>query len=163
MKRISSRKKSKKPSKTESCTYSIEILDWELPYSFSINSNKKMIEGPFWEHMNLKLTGRFVYPEKLINSTIEVILIGDRRQVSMVATPENYQQYEPKAVGGLTVRGKQREFIGSIPFDVLNNMSSQFQAGGIKFFVLDGQPLYRGSADIKSIHFSKDFIVDEWT
>jgi hypothetical protein len=95
----------------------------------------------------------------LAKSTIESTLIGDRRLVSVVANPENYRHYEPSVVATLKVRGKQREFFGSIPFDVLNNISFLLQAGKNKFLVLNGQPLYRGSADIRSINFSKDFIV----
>lgn len=161
MKRKSSRKKSRKPSRTESCTYAIEILDWELPYSFSVNFNKKMIDGPFWEHLHLTLKGKFVHPEKLANSTIESTLIGDRRLVSVVTTPEKYDQYEPISIGKLTVRGEQRESFGSIPFDVLNNINFQLQTGGIRFLVLGGQPLYRGSTDIRSIRFQKDFTEED--
>jgi hypothetical protein len=154
-------KKRKKPSRNELEIYSIKILDWELSYSFSVNFNKEIIDGKFWEPLHLRLMGRFVHPEKLVNSTIEVTLIGDRSLVSVIENPEKYRHYEPSAVGTLKVRGKQREFFGSIPFDVLNNMSFLLQVGKIKFLVLDGQPLYRGSAPMRSISFQKDFTAED--
>ena len=155
------RTKSRKPSETESVTYSIEILDWELPYFLSINKTKDIIDGPLWEHLDLRLVGKFVHPEKLASNTIEGTIIGDRRKVSVVATPENYSQFEPNSIATLTVRGKQRELLGSMPFDVLSNISFLLHAGKIKFLVLNGQPLYRGSAAIRSMRFQKDFTEED--
>lgn len=162
-KKKSSCKQSKKPTRTESCIYAIEILDWELPYSISINLNKKSrpVDGPFWEYFHLTLKGKFVHPENLANSMIESTLIGDRRLVYVVSTPETYDQYDPISIGKLTVRKGQRECFGSVPFDVLNNISFQLQVGKIRFLVLGGQPLYRGSTDVRSIRFQKDFTEED--
>lgn len=146
-----------KISKNETCTYAIKILDWEVPYFFSANINKKLIDGPFWEHMDFKIIGKLIHPEKLVEKNIEVIIIGDRKLVPTVETPEKYYQFEPSSVATLTVRGKQRELLGSIPFDVMGSISFLLQSGKIRFIVLHGQMLYRGKAEIKSIRFQKDF------
>lgn len=145
----------------ESCEYCVEILDWELPYSYSVNFNKKLIEGPYWEHMDLRLIGKMAHPEKLTDENMEVVIIGDRRQVSMLEKPEDYQEFEPHSVGVLTIRGKQSEFLGSIPFDILNTISFLLQSGEIKFLVLHGHGLYRGKAEIRSIKFSRDVDPEE--
>lgn len=149
-------------ARSESCTYCLEILDWELPYSFSINSTKKIVEGPYWEHASLKIKGKLVHPEGLADKIIEVVILGDRRLIPVLANPEKYDQYSPKAVGFLTIRGKERELICSIPFDVLSNIGILLHAGQIKYLVIDGHPLYRGTTDIRSINFSKDFVLEDW-
>jgi hypothetical protein len=160
MKKRESRK-SKRPSKREECIYCIEILDWEMPYSLSVNRNKKIITGPYWEHINLKLTGKLFQPEKLSERTIQIDILGDRTKETVLEYPEKYE-YEPKAVGTLTARGKITEFLGSVPFNVLLTISLLLWAGKIKILVLSGQSLYRGSTDITSIHFQKDYNPEDW-
>jgi hypothetical protein len=54
-----------KSTKRETCSYIFEIKDWEFSYSFAVNHNKNIIEGPFWEHTDLKVKGKLAHPEKL--------------------------------------------------------------------------------------------------
>ena len=79
----------------------------------------------------------------------------------IIENPENCY-YEPKAVGALVIRGKQRDFLGSVPFDILQSICFMLQHGKIKFLVLSGQSLYRGNADIKSIYFEKNYNPEDW-
>lgn len=155
-------RRKRKGARSESCTYCLEILDWELPYSLSINSTKRIAEGPYWEHTSLKIKGKLIYPERLADNIIEVTILGDRRLIPVLSAPEKYDQYLPKAVGFLTIRGRERELICSIPFDVICNIGILMHAGQIKFLVIDGHPLYRGATDIRSINFSKDFVLEDW-
>lgn len=138
-----SRKKIGRPPIKESCVYAIEIVDWGMPYHFSVNRNKKVMDGPFWEHVDLQISGKFIHPEKLSNKTISVHMLGSRKLVSLVKKPEKYGSYEPNCVGGLTVRGDHGEFIGSIPFDALHNICLLLQAEQVKYLMLSGPPLYR--------------------
>jgi hypothetical protein len=111
--------------------------------------------GPYWEHTSLKMKGRFLYPEKLAKP-IQIIILGDRKKISALEKPEECR-YEPKAVGGLTVRGKESEFLGSVPFDAIQTLCLLLQAKKLKYIILSGEVLYRGSADIFSMHFQEHF------
>jgi hypothetical protein len=145
----------------KSWTYGIEILDWEMPYFFSIPPKKDIVWGPFWEGTSLKIKGRLFQPEKYADKIIEININGDRRLVPIMSDAVSHD-YEPKAVGGLTIRGKQSEFLGWVPFDVLQSLILLLHAGKINFLILGGLPLYRGSADIKSIYFEKDYNAEDW-
>jgi hypothetical protein len=159
-KRSGTRKK--RPSKPESCTYSIEILDWGFPYYISVNYNKKLFDGLYLESRTLKLIGKLLAPKKLSDKTIDITISGSKSLAHALEHPEEYDK-EPTAVGGLEIRGEHREFYGFIPFDIMNTIILTLQSEKIKFLVLDGQPLRYGSADIKSIDFSKDYNPDDWT
>jgi len=155
------RKKGRKSTQEQSCTYYIEILDWELPYSFSVNRHKDFFTGPFWEHMSLKLRGKIFRPEKLADKDLEIDIIGDRRYILLLQDPES-KDYEPKGIGMLTIRGKQSECSTWIPCDILHPLAFLLNEKKIKFLILSGQPLYRGSADITSIYFEKEFNPEDW-
>ena len=62
--------------------------------------------------------------------------------------------WKPRCVGAITLRGEQREFIGSLPFDSLPFLSSLHEAGRIKFIDLYGKLPSYGSADIRSVRYS---------
>lgn len=147
----------KQPAKRESCTYVIEIIDWDFSYMLSVNNNKKFLDGPYWEHTDLEMRGNIVYPEKLVGKEINVTIMADRMKARIMAKPEDYDQFEPKAVGGLTIRGKQSEYLGSVPFDAYQTLCPMLSAGKIKYLVLHGHALYRGDADIRSISFQEHY------
>jgi len=155
------RRRGRKSILDKTCTYCIEILDWELPYSFSVNRNKDFISGPFWEHMNLKLKGKIFQPEKLFDKVIEVNIIGDRRYIPLLQDPES-KDYDPKAIGMLTIRGRQSECSSWLPFDVLQIFAFLLKEEKIKFLILSGQHLYRGRADITSIYFEEHYDPADW-
>jgi hypothetical protein len=149
------RTRRKKPVRREECTYVIEIEDWNLSYSLSLDRYGKMSAGPYWEYTSLEMKGTFVHPETLAKP-IQVIILGDRDKISALEKPEEYR-YEPKAVGGLTVRGTESEFLGSVPFDAIQTLCQILQVRKLKYLVLSGQVLYRGSSDIFSMHFQEYF------
>lgn len=149
--------KKKKSAKREEWTYVIEIKDWDFSYSLAVNRMRDMIEGPYWEHTDLEVKGNIVRPEKLADREIVATIMADRRETRVLNKPEDYDQVEPKAVGGLTIRGKQSEYLGSVPFDAYQTLCSMISTGKIKYLVLSGQSLYRGDADIRSISFQAHF------
>ncbi len=146
--------------KYDTATYVIEIIDWNLSYFFRLTGDLKDMPWPFWEHSSLDLKGKFLHPDELINRDIEVTILGDRRYVHILEHPTEPTQ-EPKAIGGLTVRGKQSEFIGSVPHDALQTLVLLLNAGKIKVIEIAGKALYRGSADIHSIRFEKEYSPEE--
>ncbi len=94
--------------------YHIEILEWELPYSYSVNRYKELVDGPIWEHMSLRVKGKFLKPDKLAEKMLDLNLLGDRRLAEALRDLEKFnRQWEPNSVGTLTVRGESREYLGS--------------------------------------------------
>ena len=156
------RKRSGRPP-MEEITYGIEIIDWELDYSFSVDKDQRVTGGPYWEHKSFKINGKLIHPDKLSGENIEVTILGDRSLIPLVQEPEKYHQVAPKSVGSLRIRGKQRDFLGWIPFDVFNNIIFLLQTDNIKFIILNGPPLYRGSSGIRSLRFSNDFTKEDWS
>jgi len=146
----------RKTSEEEKCSYAIEIMDWEVPYFFSANMNRHLIDGPFWEHMDFKIEGKVIHPKKLGGKSVDIIIFGDRQLVPILEEPNKYQRFDPRSVVTLAIRGKKREFLGSIPFDVIGSIISLLQYGKFKFIVLYGQVLYRGRAAITSFHLQKN-------
>lgn len=142
--------------------YIIEILEWEAPYSFSLSLDNDIDPGPYWEHIEIKIQGKFIKPQKLAGKELELCFLGNR-QISSVMNDykENYN-WEPKAVGGLSVRGERREYIGSLPFDAFPLLSNCFSAGKFKYVILHGQSLRYGSADIRYAHFQLQYDEEEW-
>ena len=52
------KKRKRKKKEPENETYEIEVEDWETAYHFAINTMPKdLIEGVYWEHSKLILTG----------------------------------------------------------------------------------------------------------
>ena len=108
-----------------------------------------------------KPEARIIQPEKLADKVIEIKVIGDRRYIPFLEDPES-RDYDPKAIGMLTIRGKQSECSVWVPFDMLHLVASLLLHDKTKFLILSGKPLYRGGADITSIHFEKDFDPSDW-
>lgn len=149
------KKKTKKAKslKRESCTYVIEIKDWDFSYMFSVNNNKKVLDGPYWEHADLEMKGKLLHPEKLKDKEIDVTVMATRRDARIMNKPEDYEQCEPKAIGTLTIRGKYSELLCWVPFDAYQMLCSMLAAEKIKCLILHGEALYRGDAHIRSITF----------
>jgi hypothetical protein len=147
----------KKSIKKETVSYVIEITDWDFSYSFAVNQVRKLIDGPFWEHSDLKVKGKLLQPEKFIDKEIEVTIMASRRDTIVMNKPEDYHKSEPTAVGMMTVRGKQSELLCWLPFDAFQPLCTMFNAGKVRYIILGGQALYHGSADIVSMRFQSDY------
>lgn len=155
--RKKSSKKGRRSRFKEEVTYAIEMRDYDFSYSFSVNwlRDRDTIEGPYWEHTDLEIKGKMIYPDRLTDREIKVTIMGNRSETRVLNKPEDYHNFEPKAVGTLTIRGKQSEFLGWLPFDAFQTICSM--TARIKYLMLTGQSLYRGSADIRSMRFQEHF------
>lgn len=144
------------------CSYCIEIVDWEVPYSFHLGRIDLVSEGPFWEHASIIIAGNFVFPKKLAGKDVKVSILGDRMMARALDSPDDFDDYEPKALGVLTVRGAQREYLGSLPMDVFPQISVLLGNGAYRYLDLHGQELYRGKSDIKSLRFEREIDPDDY-
>ena len=66
--------KTKKEKPEKEC-YEIEVEDWEVYYHFGLNTAPKdLIEGVYWEHSKLTLTGKILSPpvKKASKARIEI-------------------------------------------------------------------------------------------
>jgi hypothetical protein len=140
----------------EYSSYPVEVIDWEISYSLSLPGNKKLEPTPFWEHLSLKIDGNILHPQKLAGKSINLHIIGDRRDTDVMEHPDKYD-FEPNRVGTLTARGDKIDYLGSIPFDAFSILATLLSAGKIRIVNLHGKVLYRGNASITSISFNRDF------
>lgn len=155
-KKTGSKRKKKKTRRIESATFVVEILDWNVDYSFSLDKEQRIKGGPYWEYTSLKIMGRLVSPEKLLDRTIDITILGDREKDWAVEKPSECN-WKPISVGGLTINKSYSEYLGSIPFHAIQLLVTLLQAEKTKYIELTGDALYRGSASIRSMHFEKEY------
>ncbi|MFH1703557.1 MAG: hypothetical protein ABIB41_09050 [Nitrospirota bacterium] len=157
--RKKSSKKGRRSRYKEEVTYAIEIRDYDFSYSFSVNwlRDRDTIEGPYWEHTDLEIKSKIIYPDRLTDKEIKITIMGNRSETRVLNKPEDYHNFEPKAVGTMTIRGKQSELLCWVPFDAFQMLCSMLNTGKIKYLMLHGQALYRGAADIRSVSFQEHF------
>ena len=154
-------RKTRKRVREEHCTYIIEVVDWETSYSFTVNRNDRFFAGSYREHLHLEIKGTLRYPFKFDGKDIRVLLLGDRKLTSHLAS-EEYLDPQPQSVGCLTIRGEHRDFNAFFPFDAVPVVNSLLQAKQVRFISLSGKALFRGSASIDYVHFMRDFNPEEW-
>ncbi|MBC8316507.1 MAG: hypothetical protein H8E41_01280 [Desulfobulbaceae bacterium] len=142
--------------------YILEIDSWDSPYSFGINITRHLSEGPFWEFSSINISGNFILPEKISGKDITISLYGSRDFIPYLNSPQKYDDYEPKSIGHLTIRGKQRNGHAFIPVDMFSFIMSMLSDGRFKFLKMNGHALYRGNASIRSVSFHQEYDVDEW-
>jgi hypothetical protein len=138
------------------------MLDWKISYSLHLDNERKFYFGPYWDHACLHIIGNFIYPDKLIAKNIEMRLLGDRRDSKTLNNPDSHLDYERKCIGGLTVRGETREYLGSLPFDTFSLIVNALSTEKLKYLILIGYILKYGSADIFSVHFEEEFDRESW-
>ena len=161
MSKISKVKKKRKSKKIEYCSYVIRIVDWTTSYSLYTDPKERFGFGPYWEHGSLEIMGVVLAPAKLQDRKIKVEFLADRRLPAILSGSEK-AGYEPRCVGGLTARGQRTEYLGSLPADVFQTLPGLLQAGKLKFIMFEGHTLYRGTADISSVHFDREYDPDDW-
>ncbi|MEN8136171.1 MAG: hypothetical protein ABFS18_11645 [Thermodesulfobacteriota bacterium] len=155
------RRKVRQPKK-EFELYIIEIDSWEAPYFFGVNFNKDIIDGPFWEHASVKISGKFIQPGKIEEKAVSISVYGDRDITPCLTDPVKYDEYKPKAVGTLTVRGKLRDGSAWFPIDILPVIISMLGAERYRYIAMQGHALYRGHANIRSVSFHQEYDEDDW-
>ena len=158
---LKTRGKKNKPGR-EYTAYCIEIKDWGTPYSLYLNTDKKFWGGPYWEHVELKIRGDFIYPDKFAGKSVEVFFLGDRQKTQMLNAPAKYDDYKPLCLGSFTLRGEKREYLGSLPIDSFPTIIGSLAANKYKFLIFYGYKPRYGSAEIFSIHFYEKFAKEDW-
>ena len=141
-------------------SYTIEVQNWDLTYSFGLNNIPKFIPGSFIESLDLKIMGMILQPKKYEAKEIKVTFVGDRSLISKITEEENFET-KPNGIGSITLRGEQREFLGFLPIDVLPTVDSMLESKRIRFLTLYGSALTRGHAYIKYLHFLKSYEPEE--
>ena len=72
------KKRKTKRKKAEKEYYEIEVADWEVYYNFGLNTAPKdLIEGVYWEHSKLILTGKILSPVVKKASKARIELASD--------------------------------------------------------------------------------------
>ena len=74
----------------------------------------------------------------------------------------NSINYEPKGIGGLTARGKEATYIGSLPHQSFGLVLTMLQAGKIKYVILNGNALRYGHASIKGLTLTGESDPDDY-
>ncbi|OPX99883.1 MAG: hypothetical protein A4E60_02596 [Syntrophorhabdus sp. PtaB.Bin047] len=154
------RTRRKKVKTRESCQYAVETLDWGLDYSLSLDPQHKISAGPYWEYAHLKVNGRFVEPQRLLDRAIDVIILGERHIGFAMEKPLEVT-WQPRAVGGLTVSKSMTDCYISIPFDALTLIAGGMEHGRVRFVTFFGEALYRNKADIRSVSFERSYVPEE--
>ena len=160
--KVSKKRKTKKTKKQiEYCQYIIKIQDWNVSYSMRLDVEGRWSYGPYWEHHDLEIIGLGLAPERVKDKTIKLTFMADRRYPAFIAGIQE-AGYEPRCLGGLTVRGQVNEYLGSLPADIIQTLPFLMQAKKILYIMLTGTVPYRGSADIKGIHFDHEYFPEDW-
>jgi hypothetical protein len=152
------RRKRQRKTVDEYCSYVVEIQEWELTYSLGLNPNPKVFSGQYSESLHLKIKGSIRLPEKYSDREMVSTFIGDREIFPM----KNDSDFKPRCVGAITLRGERREFLGALPFDSLPIVESLMETRQIQFLDLYGLIPKHGHADIRWIHFFKNYDPSEY-
>jgi hypothetical protein len=159
-KKQTAKKARPKRPKEEYTTFIVEVMDWELPCSFSINHNSKHYPSPYSEHLHMHIKGIIREPKKYGGKEIDLTFIGDRSIIPEINNRSS--DYKPNRVGTIIMRGEYRNYIGSLPFDSLQIIAPMLESKRLRYLELHGPSLYRGEAATRSIHFFKDYDPEEW-
>ena len=79
------RKKKKTVETYES--HAVQIIDWKVDYSLSLDKDSRIAEGPYWEHCSLDLKGEFLGPKKIKGREVSIGFLGDRGLDQAMAKP----------------------------------------------------------------------------
>ena len=80
----------------------------------------------------------------------------------MLIAPDKYDDYKPLCVGTLTLRGERREYLGSLPQDILPMIIGTLAANKYKYLIFHGYTPRYGTAEIFSFHFDEEFDEEGW-
>jgi hypothetical protein len=143
----------------EYCTYIVEITDWDLTYLYSLDEDK-YATYPYSEYLNLEVRGIIREPEKYAGLEMSSTFMG-KRELILHENNRSFTERKPIGVGGLTLRGKYRQFLGSLPYDSIPVIASMLDSKRIQYFHLHGLKPHYGHATIKSIYFFRNLDPEE--
>ncbi len=139
----------------ETESYLFEIVDIAPTYSFHVG-NDRFEPGAYGEHLHIELTAKCLRPRKFEGRETAFVFIGTRELIAETQAIPRTGAY-PNGVGTLTFRGKQSDYLGSLPYDAANTLPLMVLAAGYKFIYLSGPRMFRGSSRIGSSSFYRHF------
>jgi hypothetical protein len=92
------RRTSKRPTPNYQSFY-IEIEDWEPSYSFALEESKYR-EGPYWEHLELTITGLLLSPQRVKDCDVKLVLLASREDRRVLEQSPS-EDWKPLNVGVL--------------------------------------------------------------
>jgi len=141
------KKKQTKKTKQEDSVFVIEVQAWDFSYSLSVDHNKSIVEGQYWEHSALVGKSKLLHPSKFGNREIELDIMPSRLETQVLNNPNDYEKSEPLGVGSLSLRGNA----ASVPFDAFQALCAAISGHKVNYVIMYGPSLYHGSTYIKSI------------
>ena len=152
------RRKKTQPIRFESFVF--EIVTWEPEYRFALNCTK-WPPGPYWEHCELMCQGPLLIPSKLTGRSVVLRIMADRTETAAAQHPTEVTS-TPVSIGGLTLRGQQSDYLGSIPYDSFWGVMAMLTANKVRYITLHGEALSRGRSRIRSIGFQPSFNAEDY-
>ena len=149
-------RKAKHRVKKEYCTFIVEIKDWEMTYLFSLDRGNMFSEGPYMEFPHLEIKGVIRQPEKYAGKEMSATFMGDREMFPRISD-RSHPERKPLGVGSLTLRGENRQYLGSLPHDSLPTIVNLLEYKRIQFFHLHGLIPHRGHTLISSVRFFRNY------
>lgn len=136
-------------------SFYVQIDDCKPSYSFSLNSSK-YLDGPLWEHLEITLNGTFLSPERMKGLRVPLVFLGRRDDQAKLENLTD-SDWKPRNIGVLTIRGKRREFLGSLPYDALWGLSHVLLSASGAFRIIHLYGIFaRGRVDVTSVNFSRE-------
>ena len=136
-------------------SYLFQIERMAPSYSFGTDEGRYATSG-YAEYHHTEIDTVCLLPERLKGRAVSFTIMGDRRLDKQLAG-ELTLQNQPLGIGTLTVRGKQSNYLGSLPFDAALPIPAIILAGGYSFISLSGEALRHGSAQIRYMTFRTSF------
>lgn len=147
------RRRSRKRSTPNYQSFYIQIEDWEPSYSFALNDSKYG-EGPYWEHLELTISGIFLAPKRVKDRDVRLVFLGSREDRRIIEQSPS-ADWKPLNVGVLFLcvetKGISCDHCQMMQYGV-SRMLSHVDASEIVH--LHGI-LARGRCDVRSISLSR--------
>lgn len=131
-------------------SYLFEIEGSDPSYSLSTAVGRHE-PGIYSEHWHLNLVARCLSPKRLAGRDTRFVFIAKRDYFERPTYVD--EDWRPRGVGHLTMRGQQSDFIGGLPFDTAWGVSGSIANGQFKYLILEGERLKRGTAAIRYMAF----------
>lgn len=123
--------------------------------SYSFGSGSKFNNTAYDEYLHPEFRAICVWPEKYNGREVEFTFIG-KRHISASLEDERSSLRFDAPIGELTMRGRSNSFLGSLPFDAAMHIQIALALDALPYVTLVGDPLYRGRAAIRWVHFDSE-------
>ena len=130
-------------------------------YLFALQHDRR-VPDTYWEHQSLELAAQCFYPDRYKGREAKARLMGSR---DLAERDRSRGRMEPpNGVGFIEIRGQRFEVMLSLPSDVCWHIGHAVSGGSIRYLVISGPRVFRGSAMIRSMSFEgPSFVIDDYT